>query len=361
MDEEKTEQPTPRSRQRARERGQVAKSRELTGSFVLLVGFLTLFLMIKIWGAISTGMFHDILGNLFSPTITPEGMRGLTNYSLGIMFAFLWPVFLATSAAAILLNLLQTRGIMSLEPIRPKLSNINPVQGVKRMFSTRGFVELLKAVLKIALVAGVAMVYIRANMGGIIQAQQLDPTAYMPFFGDHALKLGLWLIATLVFLSILDLIYQHYQFEKDLMLTRTEAKEEYKQMEGDPLVRSRIRQRQRQIALSRMLREVPRADVVITNPTRVAVVLRYEDDMPAPQVVAKGKGAIAERIIALAKEYDVHVHQDPPLARSLYEMVEVGDVIPYEFYVTLAEILAYVYRTKKKYSKQRRRLATTHT
>lgn len=361
MDEEKTEQPTPRSRQRARERGQVAKSRELTGSFVLLVGFLTLFLMIKIWGLISADMFQVTLGKMVTPGVTPENMRRILYYSIGVLFAYLWPVFLATSAAAILLNLLQTRGVMSLESIRPKLSNINPVQGVKRMFSTRGFVELLKAVLKIALVAGVAMVYIRANLPGIIEAQQLDPTAYMPYFGDHALKLGLWLIATLIFLSILDLIYQHYQFEKDLMLTKTEAKEEYKQMEGDPLVRNRIRQRQRQIALSRMLREVPRADVVITNPTHVAVVLRYDDDMPAPQVVAKGKGAIAERIVALAKEYDVHVHRDPPLARALYEMVEVGDVIPYEFYVTLAEILAYVYRTKKKYSKQRRRLATSRT
>ncbi len=358
MDEEKTEQPTPRSRQRARERGQVPKSRELTGVFVLLAGFLTLFLIIGWWGNISASLFYNVIGNLHTHSITPEGMPGVLEYSTTVIFDYLWPIFLATAATAIVLNLLQTRGIMSFESIRPRLSNINPVQGVKRMFSVRGFVELIKAIMKISLVIAVAYIYLRANMHSIIQAQTLSPTAYLPFFGDHALKLGLWIIAALIFLSVFDYLYQFYQFEKDLMLTKTEAKEEYKQMEGDPLVRSRIRQRQRQIALSRMLREVPRADVVITNPTRVAVALRYESDMPAPQVVAKGKGSIAERIISLAKEYDVHVHRDPPLARALYEMVDVGGVIPYEFYVTLAEILAYVYRTKKKYARQRRRLAT---
>jgi len=360
MDEEKTEQPTPRTRQRARERGQVAKSRELTGTIVLLVGFLTLFVIIKWWGVISAGLFYDTLGNLSKVSVTAEGMKDLSLYSIRMIFAYMWPIFLATAAAAILLNLAQTRGIMSLEPIRPKLSNINPIQGVRRMFSTRGFVELLKAVLKVVLVGVVAYIYIRSNLTSIVQAQTLEPTAYLPFFGNHALRLGLWIIAMLILLAILDYLYQYYQFEKDMMLTRTEAKEEYKQMEGDPLVRSRIRQRQRQIALSRMLREVPRADVVITNPIRVAVALRYESDMPAPQVVAKGKGAIAERIIALAKEFKVHVHRDPPLARALYQMVDVGDIIPYDFFVAIAEILAYVYRTKKRYAKQRRRLAAGH-
>jgi flagellar biosynthetic protein FlhB len=359
MDEEKTEQATPRSRQRARERGQVAKSRELTGSFVLLIGFLTLFLIIKMWGTLSAGLFIDILGNLQVPELNLQSAKEITGYSIAVIIAFMWPVFLATSAAAILLNLAQTRGILSAESIRPKLSNINPVNGVKRMFSTRGFIELMKAILKILLVGVVAWMYVRSHMPEIIEAQTLDPSAYVPFFGTHALRLAMWLIAILIFLAILDYVYQHYQFEKDLMLTRTEAKEEYKQMEGDPLVKSRMRQRQRQIALSKMLKEVPRADVVITNPTHVAVALRYENDMPAPQVVAKGKGAIAERIIALAKEFKVHIHRDPPLARALYDGVEIGGVIPYEFYVTIAEVLAYIYRTKKKYRKQRERLAQT--
>ncbi len=357
MDEEKTEQPTPRSRQRARERGQVAKSRELTGAFVLLVAFLTIFLVIESWGKIATGMFEAILGNLFVPAINMEGLPSITGYILTVLFSFMWPLMVATMFAAILFNLLQTRGMVSLEPIRPKLNKIDPVQGIKRLFSTRGFVELLKAVMKITLVGLVAYTYIRSNLPEIAQAHTLDPTAYIPFFGNHAMRLGLWIIAILILLAILDYIYQIYQFEKDLMLTKTEAKEEYKQMEGDPLVKSRMRQRQRQIALSAMLKEVPKADVIITNPTHIAIAIKYEPDMPAPQVVAKGKGAIAERIISLAKEFDVHVYRDPPLARSLYRMVEVGSVIPYEFYVAIAEVLAYIYRTKKKYSKHRRRLA----
>jgi flagellar biosynthetic protein FlhB len=129
-------------------------------------------------------------------------------------------------------------------------------------------------------------------------------------------------------------------------------------MEGDPLVKNRMRQRQRQIALTAMLREVPKADMIITNPTHIAIALKYEPDMPAPQVVAKGKGAIAERIINLANEFHVHIHRDPPLARSLYRMVEVGDMIPYEFYVAIAEVLAYIYKTKKKYRKHRSRMAS---
>ena len=181
--------------------------------------------------------------------------------------------------------------------------------------------------------------------------------AYLPFFGNHAFRLGLWIIALFILLGILDYLYQIRQNEKELMLTKQEAKEEYKQMEGDPLVRGRIRARQRQIAMSRMLREVPRADVVITNPTHYAIALRYENDMPAPQCVAKGKGAIAERIIEIAKQFDVHIHRDPPLARSLYALVEVGDMVPYEFFVALAEVLAFVYRTKKKYRRMRKKIA----
>ncbi|MCX6647737.1 MAG: flagellar biosynthesis protein FlhB [bacterium] len=357
MDEEKTEQATPRSRERARERGQVAKSRELTGSFVLLVGFLTLFLVMNVWGNLAVGLFQDVFGNLQVRAVNQESIPLITKYILTSIFSFMWPVFLATSLMAILINLVQTKGLISAEPIKPKLSNINPISGLKRMFSTRGFVELIKAILKITLVTLVAVGYIKSNLPEIVQANTLEPTAYFPIFGQHALRLGLWIIGVMIILSLLDLIYQYYQFEKDLMLTRTEAKEEYKQMEGDPLVKSRMRQRQRQIALTAMLREVPKADMIITNPTHIAIALKYEPDMPAPQVVAKGKGAIAERIINLANEFHVHIHRDPPLARSLYRMVEVGDMIPYEFYVAIAEVLAYIYKTKKKYRKHRSRMA----
>lgn len=357
MDEEKTEQATPRSRERARERGQVAKSRELSGTVVLLIAFLTLALVMDMWGNITMGLFRDVYGNLSMPSVSQEGMRLLTKYVITKILVILWPIFAATSLIAILINLLQTRGNISLEPIKPKLSNINPMNGMKRMFSTRGFVELLKAVFKIGLVALVTASYIRANLPVIIQAHTLEPTAYLPFFGQHALRLGLWIIGVMLILAILDLIYQIYQYEKDLMLTKTEAKEEYKQMEGDPLVKNRMRQRQRQIAMTAMLREVPKADVVVTNPIHVAVALKYEPDMPAPQVVAKGKGAIAHRIIDIAREFDIHIHRDPPLARSLYKMVDIGGMIPYEFYIVIAEVLAFIYKTKKKYRKQRSRIA----
>lgn len=354
MDEEKTEQPTPHTRQRARERGQVAKSSELTGTFVLLIGFLTLILIVRFWGNLTAGMFRDIMGNLHAVPVNSSTAASLSFYSIKILFEFMWPLFLATVLAAIMINIFQTRGIFSFEPIRPKLTKIDPIRGVKRMFSMRAFVELIKAILKIVLVFAVTWLYLKGNLPEIVKTLNLDPSAYLPVFGGHAIKLGFWIIGVLILLAILDFMYQIYQHEKDLMLTRQEAKEEYKRMEGDPLVRSRIRTRQRQIAMTRMLREVPTADVVITNPVHIAVAVKYESDMPAPQVVAKGKGVIAERIISIAREFNVHVEQNPPLARALYQMVDVGGVVPYEFYVALAEILAYVYRTKKKYSKRRK-------
>ncbi len=357
MDEEKTEQATPRSRQRAREKGQVAKSRELTGAFVLLVGFVTINAIMEWWGELSSELFTGTLGNLSGWSITHEAMPSIVQYASSMVLNFMWPVFAATAATAIIMNLVQTKGVISIEPIRPTLNKINPVQGVKRMFSSRGGVELLKAVLKIGLVIMISWLYIRGNLQNIVQANQLDPSAYLPYFGNHALKLALWIIAVMILLAILDYIYQFYQFEKDLMLTKTEAKEEYKQMEGDPLVKSRMRARQRQIAMTAMMREVPRADVVVTNPTHIAVAIRYENDMPAPQVVAKGKGVLAERIINIAKDFDVHIHRDPPLARTLYQMIEVGGFIPYEMYIALAEILAHVYKTKRKFAKRRRKMA----
>ena len=357
MDEEKTEQATPHTRRRALERGQIPRSRELVSAFVLLVGFITLYLVIGWWGNISWRMFEDTIGNMQAPSYNEQSINEILTYTIFKIFEYLWPLFVATSLIALLLNLVQTRGNVSLEPIRPKLNNINPLKGVQRMFSMRGFVELVKAVLKIGMVVLVTWMYVKANLPAIVQAHMLEPMAYVPYFGMHAFKLGMWIIALFNLLGIFNYMYQIRQHEKDIMLTRQEAKEEYKQMEGDPLVRGRMRARQRQIAMSRMLREVPRADVVITNPTHYAIALKYEEDMPAPQVVAKGKGSIAERIIQIAKQFDVHIHRDPPLARSLYSMVEVGGVIPYEFYVALAEVLAFVFKTKKKYRKMRKKMA----
>jgi flagellar biosynthetic protein FlhB len=171
-----------------------------------------------------------------------------------------------------------------------------------------------------------------------------DPMAYITTFGKLAFELGIKLALAFLLLAIFDYMYQRWEYEKKLMMTHQEVKEDYKLTEGDPLVKYRLRQRARQIAMTRMLREVPRADVVITNPLEVAVALRYDEgEMPAPTVVAKGKGRIAERIRDLAKEFDVMIYPDPPLARSLYAACEVGDLIPYELYRAIAEVLAYVY------------------
>jgi len=346
--QERTEEPTPRRREEARKRGQVARSREVASVAVLggsVLGFILaggfLFLQIRM-------ALEFFLGIPFRTLELPEAYLSL-KYALGYGALGLAPFLLIVTLAAFLAHFLQTGGVAAWEALAPKAERINPVEGFKRLFSLTALVELVKSLAKIVIISTVAYLVIRKKLEFLLNltGEDLRTLAAALYFLSRDLVLKL--LMALVMLAVLDFFFQRWDVERKLRMTREELKEELKQTEGDPLVRSRIRQLQREMARRRMMAEVPKADVVITNPEHVAVALRYEmGKMPAPELVAKGQGLLAQKIKEVAREAGVPVVEDPPLARLIYARVEVGEYIPEDLYQAVAEVLAYVYRLKGK-------------
>ncbi|RUM87104.1 MAG: flagellar biosynthesis protein FlhB [Thermodesulfatator sp.] len=346
--QERTEEPTPRRREEARKRGQVARSREVASVAVLGSGLLAFVLT---GGFMLTQVFAAYRYFLRLPLRTlslPESVLVLKQ-SLRFGGLMLLPVLILLSLAAFLAHFLQTGGVVAWEALSPKLERIHPVEGFKRLFSLPALVELAKSLGKIVIISTVAWVVIRKHEQEMLALLGEDLVTVAQGLYHLSQDLVLKLLMALAALAVLDFFFQRWDLERKLRMTREELKEELKQTEGDPLVRARIRQLQREMARRRMMAEVPKADVVITNPQEIAVALRYEiQEMPAPQVVAKGRGLLAQKIKEMAREHGVPVVEDPPLARLLYAQVEVGDFIPEDLYRAVAEILAYVYRLKGK-------------
>ncbi len=346
---EKTEKATPRRRQEARRKGQVFRSMDLNSAVILLVGFTVLYFTIP--GML--GSIQDFLTRYFTD-------RALTEFNTAFVYVMMLdaivlmaklslPLMGAVLLAGLVVNLLQVGFIFSAEPLIFKPERLNPVEGFKRIFSKRALVELAKSILKISLVGYVVYAVFKKYFYIFARFTDMDALAMVRVLSliifEMALKVGVILLA----IGVLDFIYQWWEHEKSLRMTKHEVKQEYKQTEGDPLVRSRQRQIQREAAMQRMMAEVPRADVVITNPTHFAVALKYEaEEMSAPVVVARGQDFLALRIKAVARENQVTVVENPILARTIYYSTDIGDVIPENLYQAVAEVLAFVYRQKKK-------------
>jgi flagellar biosynthetic protein FlhB len=236
------------------------------------------------------------------------------------------------------------------EPLRPKLAKLNPISGVKRLFSLKALVDLAKSIIKILIIGGIAYGFIKSQMEGFPPLMQQGVGQILLFIAQAAFKILFLVCLALILLAFLDFIYQRWQHEEDLKMTKQEVKDERKQVEGDPKVKGRIRKAQLEMAARRMMEAVPEADVVITNPSHLAVALKFEaSQMHAPTVIAKGAGHIAERIKEVARNHQVPIVEDKPLAQTLFKMVEIGEFIPEELYRAVAEILAYVYRIKGMY------------
>ena len=347
--EERTEQATPRRRQEARQKGQVAKSRELASVAVLMGGLFTLY-----WGG--AFMFHNLsvsiryyFMNAGQIVVNDTNILGIAYLVLKQLFMILAPIFLVVMAVGVLANVLQFGFIFSSDPISPKFSRINPLEGLKRLFSLQSLAEFLKGLLKLIIVGYVAFITVKKHMVYLPLMLQETPFQIMKGVGFISFEIFWKSCAVMAVLAILDYLFQRWEFEKNLRMTHQEIKEEYKQTEGDPQVKARIRSIQRDMARRRMMAEVPEADVVITNPTRLAIALKYEPGvMEAPKVVAKGAGFVAEKIREIAQRHDVPVVENKPLAQALFKMCEVGDLIPESLYKVVAEVLAYVYRLKGK-------------
>ena len=344
---DKTEEPTAKKRRDARKKGQVARSQELNAAFVLLMGFFMLKLLWEyIYGNLAGYMTH-IYSNLYVSTST----ESISELFLGVMMLLAktaLPVMFSIMIIGLGINLLQVGLVISTEKLEPKLDNLNPINGFGRIFSKRSLVELVKSIFKIIIIGFFIWLYVK------------DQIPYMPYFiyydlgtsleqiADIIFTLAFQIIAVIMVLAIADYAYQSWQTTQDLMMTKQEVKDEFKQTEGDPQIKGKIRQKQRQMAMMRMMQEVPKADVIVTNPTHLAIALMYKQGMTAPVVLAKGQDIVAERIKNIAREHRIPILENKPLARALYESVQVGDIVPRELYQAVAEVLAHVYKLKHK-------------
>jgi flagellar biosynthesis protein FlhB len=345
----KTEQATPKRAQDARKKGQVAKSREVS-SALIMVACLTYFYFGT--GGIVNRMMEMMKGSfqdLHRIEFTVDAIQLLVITLSVKTFAIVLPLLLTLMAAGIFANLMQVGFIFSGEPIRPKLSKISPLNGVKNLFSFKMLAELLKSLVKIISVGIIAYLTIRSEAVDVLPLMEQSVWQIMAYIGSVCFKILFATCWVLIALALLDYLYQHWEHGRSLRMSKQDLRDEYKNTEGNPLIKSRIRRLQREMAMRRMMTKVPTADVVITNPTHLAVALRYDQTrMSAPVVVAKGANLIAQRIKDIAKENGVAVVENKPLAQVLYKMVDIMEAIPDNLYQAVAEVLAYVYRLKSK-------------
>ncbi len=348
QDQERTEEATSRRREDARGKGQVARSTEIVS-----VGILVACLIYFYFGA--SGLLKNIM-ELMTFGFRTAGQYNLTPDSLNYLFAdyvfkgfiILFPIMLTVVVAAVLGNMLQVGVMFSTESVTPTFSKIDPVKGFERLFSLRAIVDLIKNICKICIISLVVYITIKGELDNMIPLMDQSVWGMMTYFGRICFKIILATTIIFVILAILDYIYQRWEYEKSLRMTKQEIKDEYKNTEGDPLIKSRIRRLQREAAQKRMMAAVPKADVIITNPTHLAVAVQYDpENMMAPKVVAKGANIIAEKIREIARENDIPIVEDKPLAQVLYKMVDVDQTIPEDLYRAVAEVLAFVYDQKK--------------
>jgi flagellar biosynthetic protein FlhB len=346
--QERTESATPRRRAKAREEGNVARSMEIGSVVVLGVSLAGLAglgpAMVEKAGGLLTWQFSQ----LAAVEITPATLVGHVHRVTAVMAAILLPFAGLIAVAGVGANVAQTGILVSLKALSPQFNRISPAQGVKKIFSKRGAVELAKSLVKMAIVAGV----VGWAMAGTIDA--LLPLMTVGLANAYGLILGTMLkmaaaaAFALALVAILDLFFQRYDYEKQLMMTKQEVKEEHKETEGDPQIKSKIRSAQLAMSRRRMMEDVKTADVVVTNPIRFAVALKYEaGKSAAPRVVAKGARLLARRIRDIARESGVPIVENPPLARALYKACRVGAQIPLSMYQAVAELLAFVYRRRE--------------
>jgi flagellar biosynthetic protein FlhB len=265
----------------------------------------------------------------------------------GIMFVA--PILAVALILGVVGNYIQVGFLLTGEPLKMKLNKLNPIQGAKQIFSMRSLVNLIKSILKVIIIGVVVWINLWGAREKLLSLSLMPLEDVFRFAGKLTTKIGVQIGAVLVILAIIDYMYQRYEHNKQLRMSKQEIKDEHKRLEGDPLIKSRIREKQRRMAMMRMMQEVPKADVVITNPTHYAVALQYDATiMEEPRVIAKGVDYIALKIREIAKEHDIITMENRPLARALYERTEIGQSIPVDLFQAVAEVLAYVYKVKGK-------------
>jgi flagellar biosynthetic protein FlhB len=349
QDQERNEQATPRRKEESRKKGQVARSQEVV-SVTVLLGCILFFYF-------GTGGMVQKLSDMISRSLRESGTTTLTQSTVPTVianfiydaFMVLFPFLLTVFIAALNANYIQVGFLFSSESLKPKFSKISPMNGFKRLFGLKSLADLVKNICKLVIVVWVSYWTITSEVENLVPLMDQSIWGIMVYIGDVSFKIIVRTCWVLVVLAVLDYLYQRWEYERGLKMSKQEIKDEYKQTEGDPLLKSRIKRLQREMARKRMMSKVPSADVVITNPDHIAVALKYDQmNMAAPVVVAKGADLMAEKIKELARKSRVPVVENKPLARILFKLVKVDGVIPENLYKAVAEVLAYVYSLKRQ-------------
>ncbi|MCD9023377.1 flagellar biosynthesis protein FlhB [Cohnella silvisoli] len=344
---EKTERATPKKRQDSRNKGQVAKSAEIPSSLILLACICCLLVLGPYFQKQILAMFGDVLLHRLNMDVTEQNVLSLFGHYAIQLLIVLAPIFVIVLVIAFAAYYVQIGWLFTLEPLKPKFEKLNPLSGAKNIFGIRSVVEFLKSSLKLITVALIVFTTLWSEKKRFLDLAHLPVQDIFAFVASLAVRMGIFVAALLFILAVGDFMYQRYEYEKNLRMSKQDIKDEYKNMEGDPLIKGKIKERQRKMALMRMMQEVPKADVVITNPTHFAVALKYDGKkMDAPTVIAKGQDYLALRIREIAKQNDVMTMENKPLARALFERTEVGESVPGDLFQAVAEVLAYVYRLK---------------
>lgn len=349
---EKTEPATTKKLQDARKEGQVARSTEL----VMAISLLALFLILKIFvGKIGMSLLetyqemYNLIPDIINEEITPAYISSLVSHVIVKIILIALPVYISSIVIAFAVNIAQVKWQITTKPLVPKFSKFDPVSGFKKMFGKDKLVELAKSVLKITVIVYIAISTLKKEQNTILLLYKIPLYQAIALIGNIIINLGLRISLLFLFIGFGDYLYQKFKFKNDMKMTKQEIKDEYKQSEGDPQIKGKIRGKMREASQRRMMQELPKADVVITNPTHLAVALQYDKETAqAPLVIAKGADYLAEKIKGIAKENKIEIVENKPLARMLYYNVELGAEIPPQLYQMVAEVLAYVYNLKNK-------------
>ncbi|MCI9333389.1 MAG: flagellar biosynthesis protein FlhB [Lachnospiraceae bacterium] len=352
---EKTEEPTGKKLNDARKEGQVAKSKEIANAF----GILALFIILKVYvGTIGTRFiesFHVVYGQIpelvkmYNGNLSVASLQVLLRSMMLRLLTIIAPVLLIGVMVAVICDIVQVKWRPTTKPIKPKFSKLSPVKGFARIFSPNSLVELIKSLLKLVVIGYVVYSYLKGRVGQIFLLYDITLNQAIGLIGEIAIDLGLRIAMVYMVIAFLDFWYQKWKFRQDMKMTKQEVKDEYKNQEGDPQVKAKQKQRMREASMRRMMSQLPEADVVITNPTHYAVAVKYDPEKyDAPYVLAKGEDYLAQKIKDVAREHEIEIVENKPLARMLYANVEIGGLIPPELYQAVAEVLAFVYHLKGK-------------
>lgn len=355
MGGEKTEPATQKKLSDARKKGQVAKSREITNGLELLA----LFLILKFWVGHMGVQFMEIFQAMYNriPDVTVYWKNTMPEQDIGILFRqmllsvllIIAPILLIGYLIAFITDVAQVKWKPSLEPMKPKFNKLNPISGFKKIFSVNALVELVKSIAKIGLIGYICYTYLKDKWPILFNLYDVTLMQALQLVASTVTDLGIRIAVFYMLIAFADFAYQKIKFANDMKMTKQEVKEEFKQQEGDPQVKGKIRQKMRETSMRRMMQSLPQADVVITNPTHYAVAIKYDPEVAdAPLVIAKGEDYLAARIKEVAKENHIEIVENKPLARMLYANVDVGQAVPPELYQAVAEVLAFVYQLQGK-------------